>query len=125
MVVDSSLVLSIYFNEKHQAWAVEQLESNRSDLQMSTINLAEVLILIQQRRPLLFQKVYSDLMGSPIEFQAPTVLHAEIAARARDKFPLNLGDCFAYALAYERKTPILTLDSDFKKCDLKIIMPSR
>lgn len=43
---------------------------------------------------------------------------ADIAARARLTFPLNLGDCFAYALARAEQCPILTLDEDFRAVDV-------
>jgi len=36
---------------------------------------------------------------------------------------LNLGDCFAYALAKEEGVALLTLDGDFKATDLDIVVP--
>ena len=36
-----------------------------------------------------------------------------LAVAARLRWPLNLGDCFAYALAIREESPILTLDEDF------------
>ena len=53
----------------------------------------------------------------------PTESHAEIAARARLRYPLNLGDCFAYALAKDEDQALLTLDRDFRRSDLKVILP--
>ena len=38
-------------------------------------------------------------------------------------FPLNLGDCFAYALAVAQDSPILTLDADFRAVDRPVIRP--
>ena len=53
----------------------------------------------------------------------PDVEQAAIVAKARLRFPLNLGDCFAYALAQTEHCPILTLDSDFKRLDCRIVRP--
>ena len=39
------------------------------------------------------------------------------------KYPLNLGDCFAYALAVTEKRAILTLDRDFTKTDVRSVVP--
>jgi uncharacterized protein with PIN domain len=48
-----------------------------------------------------------------------------LAAAARLKFPLNLGDCFAYALSAIENQPILTLDEDFRRCDRPLLIPPR
>jgi uncharacterized protein with PIN domain len=53
----------------------------------------------------------------------PDAEHARQAARARNRFPINLGDCFAYALAVQRGAPLLTLDRGFRKTDLTLILP--
>ena len=63
--------------------------------------------------------------ASVIRLVHPTPRHAEIAASARLRYPLNLGDCFAYALAKDEACPLLTLDRDFRKTDLAVIMPRR
>jgi uncharacterized protein with PIN domain len=55
---------------------------------------------------------------------APSPRQAEIAAVARLRFPLNLGDCFAYALARDEDCPLLTLDRDFRRTDITVISPS-
>ena len=52
----------------------------------------------------------------------PSITPARPAA-ARLRYPLNLGDCFAYALSAAENCPILTLDSDFQKCDRPILFP--
>ncbi|MBI5300151.1 MAG: type II toxin-antitoxin system VapC family toxin [Deltaproteobacteria bacterium] len=53
-------------------------------------------------------------------------MQAETSAVARLKFPaLNLGDCFAYALAKEESCPVLTLDEDFVKSDIEVLFPEK
>ena len=46
---------------------------------------------------------------------------ASAAAHARSQYPINLGNCFAYALAKARSLPLLTLDSDFNKTDIQLV----
>ncbi len=78
MVVDTSILLSIFLGENHAEWAADKLEENRGQTVMSTVNLAETL---------------------------------------------NLGDCFAYALACAEGCGILTLDRDFRSVDVPVDLP--
>ena len=123
MVVDTSILLAIFFNEKFGPWATDQLQLSRRDLRMSTVNYAEVLILIQDRQPQLFPVIREAIEASSIRLVAPTPDQAETAASARLRYPLNLGDCFAYALAKQEDCPLLTLDRDFRRTDLTVVLP--
>jgi ribonuclease VapC len=124
VVVDTSIVVAVFFNERHGPWAADQLRQNSRRLRMSTVNFAEALILIQDRQPQLFEEIREAIVSSPIRLVAPSPRQAEIAAAARLRFPLNLGDCFAYALARDEDCPLLTLDRDFRRTDITIIVPS-
>lgn len=124
MVVDSSAILSIFFNEENGPWVLDQLQAANDSLRMSTVNLAETLILIEDRQPQLAKTLKAKLLNSSIRFVAPDHQTAILAATARMKFPLNLGDCFAYALAKSENCPLLTLDRDFKATDIRVILPS-
>lgn len=123
MVVDTSVLLAIFFNEPHARWAIEKLELYAQELLMSTVNLAETIILLRDRKPVGYGKYESELLGCNIHFFPPDIMQAQLAAMARIKFHINLGDCFVYALAALEKVPILTLDADFKKVDLPVIYP--
>lgn len=123
MVVDTSVILAVFFNEKHSEWAVEQMNIHARELRMSTVNLTETLIHLQDRQPQLFASLEEKLLYNGIRFVAPDVEQSRIAAEARIKFPLNLGDCFAYALASQENCPILTLDKDFRVLNHEIIHP--
>lgn len=125
MVIDTSALLALFFNEKHGAWVEDQLEKNKGSLRMSTVNLAETLILIQDRQPQLFDKIKEEIYSSSIRFVPPTTTQAETAAQALLKYPINLGDCFAYALSMEEDCPLLTLDQDFKKTDASLVIPQK
>ena len=123
MVVDTSIVLAVFFNEKHGPWAADRLRENSARLLMSTVNYAEVLILLRDRQPHLLEELRQALDASPVRLVSPTRMHAEIAASARLEYPLNLGDCFAYALAKAEDCPVLTLDRGFRKTDVPVILP--
>jgi len=123
VVVDTSALLAVFFNEKSGPWVLDHLQANSGDLAMSTVNYAEVLILIQDRQPEAYKEIRDAIGTSSIRLVPPTERHAEIAAAARLRYPLNLGDCFAYALARDEDCPLLTLDRDFRRSDLKVILP--
>jgi len=123
MVVDTSVILSVLFDEPSAAWAVERLEEHAPELRMSTVNLAETLILLRDRQPQLCEELEELVLTSGIRFVAPTVAQARIAAAARHRFPLNLGDCFAYALAQAERVSVLTLDADFARTDIPVVLP--
>lgn len=123
MVIDTSALIALLFNEKDGVWAENQMKANADSLLMSTVNLAETLILVQDRQPKLFEAIKEEILSSSIRFVAPSVAQAERAAEARLRYPLNLGDCFAYALAIDTKSPVLTLDRDFKKTDAAVVSP--
>ena len=123
MVVDSSVILAILFGEEHAAWAAERLGEHGGDLVMSTVNLTEVLVRLEDRRPDLGGDLEDRILGGGIRFVPPDVEQARIAARARLRFPLNLGDCFAYALARVERAPVLTIDADFRAVDVEVVLP--
>ncbi len=125
MVIDSSAIIALFFEEQHADWVTQQLDKHAAAILMSTVNLAETLIIAQDRSAKSVGTLRQLLLSSGIQFEGPTVNQAELAAQARMRFPLNLGDCFAYALAKDRECGLITLDKDFKKSDLqKLLLPS-
>lgn len=124
MIVDTSAVLAVFFGEPEASKVAEQFEKNKTKLRMSTVNLTETLILLRDRYPSDFPKVEEKLLKSPIRFEPPTTRQAQIAAAARLRFPLNLGACFAYALAVDSRLPLLTLDRDFLHTDITVVLPA-
>lgn len=123
MVIDTSAVLAIFFGEAHAEWAADHMKQNAGALRMSTVNLVETLVLIRDRQPTLATELEERLFTSGIRFVAPEVEHAKVAAAARLRFPLNLGDCFAYALATVERCTILTVDQDFRTVDCPVVLP--
>lgn len=123
MIVDTSVLLAIHFGESQAPWAVQQMQKHMGLLSMSTVNLTETLIRLKDRQPVRFAELEGRLLNSGIRFVAPDVEQARIAAEARLRFPLNLGDCFVYALAKVERKAILTLDNDFRCLDVAVLLP--
>lgn len=125
-VIDTSVILAVLFGEKQSGWCIEQFRlCGENGLCMSTVNLAETLILLKDRLPHDYPAVRAQLLTYAINFVPPDAIQAEIAAAARCQYPINLGDCFAYALAKSELIPLLTLDRDFLKTDVEVIIPEK
>lgn len=125
MVIDTSVLLAILFAEPLGEWALQHLEQHEGFLVLSTVNYAEALILIQDRQPHLADQLTDLLASCSIQRIPPSAEVAELAAQARLRYPLNLGDCFAYALAKQREDSLITLDRDFRSLDIAVILPPR
>lgn len=123
MVIDTSALLALFLDEPHAEWVAERLTEHAGELRMSTVNLTETLIRLRDRRPESVDEIEGLLLAGGIRFVAPDVEQAQIAALARLRYPLNLGDCFAYALASSQGGPILTLDSDYRGLDIDVLLP--
>ncbi len=123
MVVDTSALLAVFFAEPCGHWVADRLAESAGELCMSTVNLTETLIRVRDRQPHRFKEIEAELLSSGIRFVPPDVQQARIAAEARLRYPLNLGDCFAYALAIVEDLPILALDGDFRSVDRLIVHP--
>jgi len=123
VVVGTSALLAVFFNEKHGPWISDQLQSHRSELLMSTVNYAETLILVEDRQPSEVDQIRDAIEASSLRLIPPDREQAELAAAARLRYPFNLGDCFAYALAKQQDCPLLTLDRDFRNTDVTVILP--
>jgi len=123
VIIDTSVLLSLFFDEPLAPWCAGQLNEHASVLAMSTVNLAETLIRVRDRYPEQLPKVKDTLETMGIRYVAPDVEQATIAADARHRYPFNLGDCFVYALAKVEDLGILTLDLDFRAVDCPVTLP--
>lgn len=120
MVVDSSALLAVLFAES-QAERIAQLLSEADHPIISAVNYAECLIRVLDRAPDAAETLEHALAGFALEVVPVDRLLASVAANARLRYPINLGDCFAYALAKTRNLALLTLDGDFSKTDIPLV----
>jgi ribonuclease VapC len=119
--VDASALLALLLGEPEAESIAYIMDGTESRPLMSTVNYTEVLILAQERRGIEREIVQRAVNDTRLMLVAPSAREAEMAATARLRFPLNLGDCFAYALAKGTGLPLLTLDRDFRKTDLRLV----
>ncbi len=120
MVVDTSALLAVLFGEP-RAGQLAQILSNAKHPIMSAVNYTECLIRVLDRAPDAAATLERALAEFDLEVVPVDRVLASAAALARLRYPINLGDCFAYSLAKARGLPLLTLDSDFKKTDIQLV----
>ena len=99
LVIDTSPLIALYLGEPTAPWVAAKLAQAERHV-MSTINLTECLIILRLRRPRQADALAQRLLASSIDFVPTDRAQAELAAAARDAYPLNLGDCFAYAIGH-------------------------
>ena len=127
MIVDTSAVLAILFNEpdaERFARAIASATSRR----MSVATLVEASIVLESRGgPASGYELDAFLEEAGIELEPVTAAQAQAARRAWRRFGrgnhpagLNFGDCFAYALAEATKEPLLFQGRDFELTDVEV-----
>jgi ribonuclease VapC len=125
MVIDTSAVLAILFDEPERRTFNEKIEADTTRL-MSAASYLEAAIIVDDRLGSEGERDFRLFMAeADIEVVSVTIEQAEIAREAyrrygRGNHPagLNYGDCFAYALASVASEPLLFKGNDFGKTDL-------
>ncbi|MFE9578319.1 type II toxin-antitoxin system VapC family toxin [Nocardia sp. NPDC006044] len=127
MIVDASALLAIIKKEPERASFIDALDAAESR-SMSVVNHFEVAIKVDRDPdPIIARRLAELIDDGDIEL-APVSLEQAVIARAayRDfgkgsghKAQLNLGDCFAYALATVTKKPLLYKGNDFVHTDIR------
>jgi ribonuclease VapC len=123
MIVDTSIVVALAAAEASRDWIRTTLDEHPHErLRMSWVNIAEagmVLDRVARGASADLGAALSAMGVEPLEADYPLL---GIAIAARSRFPLNFGDCFAYAHASLRGEPLITLDEDFLATDLPVIL---
>ncbi|MCA3367611.1 MAG: type II toxin-antitoxin system VapC family toxin [Roseomonas sp.] len=126
MILDSSALVAILFKEPE----AERLAGMIRDADATAIaapTLLETAIVAEGRtRPGMAEKLDALIAAAGAEVVPFTAAHAAIArdawrryGKGRHKAGLNLGDCFAYALAKERGQTLLFKGDDFAATDIE------
>lgn len=123
IVIDTSALMAVALDEPEANDCMAAIEQE-PELAISAGTLAEVLIVAMQRGVAPAMKHLVQDLGMEIvavtEAEALRVWAAYSRwGRGRHPAGLNFGDCFAYALATERKCPLLFVGSDFARTDLR------
>jgi ribonuclease VapC len=125
MVIDTSALLAILFDEPERRSFNEKIEADAIRL-MSAGSYLEAAIIIDDRLGYDGLRDLKLFMNeAEIEIVPVTLEQAEIArdgyrryGRGNHPASLNLGDCFAYALARSAQQPLLFKGDDFAKTDI-------
>ena len=127
MIIDTSAVVAIMRNEPDSAEHAEAI-SAAAVRRISAVNYVESAAVIDgSRDPVASRRLDELLREAAIAIEPVTVQQARIARAAYRDFGrgsghqarLNLGDCFAYALAKALNEPLLFKGSDFRHTDVR------
>jgi ribonuclease VapC len=125
VIIDTSAILAILRDEPDAAALAGRLLDDRCAMAAPT--LVELAIVTEGRGGAALRLEAEALLArARIEVVAFTAEHARLAmegwrryGRGRHAAGLNLGDCFAYALAQSRGEPLLFKGDDFRHTDVK------
>jgi|SRR5580698_347548 ribonuclease VapC len=127
MIVDSSALVAILKREPQGPAFSATLEAEQ-DAKMSAATYLEASIVIDKLRDPTLSLLLDDVIErARISIEPLTASQARIARQAYRDYGkgsghaanLNFGDCFSYALAREKREPILYKGDDFIHTDLR------
>jgi ribonuclease VapC len=126
MVIDTSAVIAVVFDEDERNAFTEAIAAN-SELLISAASVFEscVVAAAKKSNPMaagLVDHMIADLQIQVVPFDSAAVTAAREAyfrfGKGNHPARLNLGDCFAYALAKSRGLPLLFKGDDFARTDI-------
>jgi len=130
MVIDSSAVLAILFQEPEAPIFAAAIEAEQAPL-ISAASVVEVGAVLLARGARSSRKDLADfLRESGVRVEPVDRSQAEFALDAIERYgkgrghpaQLNFGDCFSYALAKATGKPLLFKGADFSKTDVTLVL---
>jgi ribonuclease VapC len=127
MIVDSSALVAIIKQEPDGPQIAQIMESAKA-VRLSAASYLETSIVIDGLRSPAQSARWDDLIEAmEMVIEPVTVAQAKIARQAYRDYGkgsghaagLNLGDCFTYALAREKREPVLWKGDGFSHTDLR------
>jgi ribonuclease VapC len=127
VIVDTSIIVALAAREASSDWIHRAFEAHPQErLRMSWVNIAEAGMVLERATGGTSVELEAALRALGVEALEADFQILGAAIRARSRFPLNFGDCFAYAHASLRREPLMTLDEDFLSSDLQtVVHPKR
>ena len=125
MVVDSSVLVAIFREEKESPRFIDLIDQSEIAL-VSMVTVVETMAVLCGRRiGATRQQVERLVRKLALEHELVDERQHEFAidalltfGKGRHSARLNLGDCFSYALAKSRNLPLLFKGDDFAKTDI-------
>jgi predicted nucleic acid-binding protein len=126
IVLDASAVMT-FFEDRPGAVKIEELitlaAEGQCQLLMSVVNWGEVYYSVWRAQgPGMARKVLAEIAQLPIDLVGATYELAKLAAEFHADYKLPYADCFAAALASDRKASLATSDADFAKIQRRLTL---
>ena len=126
MIVDASALLAVVLKEKDYERYARAIADAVDDSLISPINYVEAAVRADKLGEEVSLALDEIMQTGNVEIAAVTREQTLLARDAYRKFGkgnhparLNLGDCFAYALAKARNEPLLFKGNDFRLTDVE------
>lgn len=129
MIVDTSVIVAILRAEP-EALAFEQVIARAPIARISAATYLELNVVVDGARDPVQSSALDAVLGAGrVRIEPFTERQAQIARAAYQRFGrgsghparLNMGDCFAYALARDLAEPLLFKGADFAQTDIEIV----
>jgi len=117
-VLDANALVRLFRNQAGAAKIQElliQTDKKLVSLQISNVNLAEVLYVYARYSTLDEARKAIRKVQGLVEFVSPDIEQALAAAELRYRYKLGLADCFAAELAMRTGATLVTADPEFAK----------
>jgi ribonuclease VapC len=127
MILDSSVLVALVNKEPDRS-AIAKTMQQAAELHISAASYLETsIVLDKHRNPVLSAELDELILDLKIIIEPVTAAQAKIARQAYRDYGkgsghpanLNFGDCFSYALARDKREPLLYKGDDFVHTDLR------
>lgn len=129
VILDSSALLGIFLNENDKDWFLKKITfyerrymGAANYLESGQVVIGRVgIIALEEFYELV--KVKLALIIEPFTQTQAEIAHQAFARYGKGQNPvrLNMGDCFAYALAKDKNLPLLAKGVEFEKTDIQLV----
>lgn len=123
-VLDSYAVLALLFQERGHEKVIalfEKAAESDKQLLIAAPNWAEVRYMVERKvGSAQWREVRAKFLGLPIEVIPADQELAEIAGEIKATKKMSLADCFAAALAKQKKVEIYTGDPEFRSIESEL-----
>jgi ribonuclease VapC len=128
VIVDSSAILAILFNEP-DAEVYATAIASASSCRISAANYVEAAVVVDSQSPAMGARQFDAFMRragiviEPVTEEQALLARQAYADFGKGRHPagLNFGDCFSYALAMSSGEPLLFKGNDFSQTDVQAV----
>lgn len=129
MIIDSSAIVSILRKESDWLAYLKAIESAENPRLSAASYLETAIVIDKERDPIVSSGLDDFIHEAKIIIEPVSAEQVRIARQAYRDFGrgsghpanLNFGDCFSYALARDKREPILFKGDDFIHTDLRSV----